>query len=69
MSKPGTRFFIGPLTPAQQRRRERARENFRRADEIAYARNIDMSDAFKAATDRWYGIPLVTWTGSDGREP
>lgn len=47
MSKPGTRFFIGPLTEAQQRRRQRSRENFRKADEIASARNIPMNEALK----------------------
>lgn len=47
MSRPGTRFFIGPLTEAQQRRRKRARENFREAREIADARYCRMADAFK----------------------
>lgn len=51
MSRPGTRFFIGPLTPAQQRRRERSRENFRRAAEIADARYIPMADAFRIARE------------------
>lgn len=47
MRKPGTRFFIGPLTPAQQRRRKRAREDYRDAAEIADARYVSMADAFK----------------------
>lgn len=46
MSAPGTRHFIGPLTPAQRRRRERSRENFRNAAEIADARNLTMREAF-----------------------
>ncbi len=57
MNRPGTRFFIGPLTQAQQRRRERSRDRWRVVDEIAYARCIPVSDAFKAERDervnRW----------------
>lgn len=49
---PGTRFFIGPLTPAQQRRRERNRERFREAAEIADARNITMREAFYVLANR-----------------
>jgi len=49
-----TRFFIGPLTPAQQRRRQRSRENFRWAAEIADARNLTMAEAF-AATEAQRG--------------
>lgn len=41
------RHFIGPLTPAQQRRRQRSREEFRQAAEIADARYMSMGDAFK----------------------
>ncbi len=49
VSRPGTRFFIGPLTPAQRRRRERSRARFGIVDDIAYTRNIPMADAFRAA--------------------
>lgn len=48
MNRPGTRFFIGPLKPAQRRRRERSLETFRVVDEIAYTRNIPMAEAFRA---------------------
>lgn len=48
MPRPGTRLFIGPLTPAQRRRRDRARETFREVEEMAYARNISMKEAFHA---------------------
>ena len=44
---PTNRFFIGPLTPAQQRRRKRNRDEFRQAQEIADARYVSMADAFK----------------------
>jgi hypothetical protein len=43
-----TRFFIGPLTEAQLRRRQRARDKFNAAAEIADARYISMRDAFRA---------------------
>lgn len=46
MSAPGTRLFVGPLSPAQRRRRERSRERFRHAQEIAEARCIPLRDAF-----------------------
>ncbi len=42
------RFFIGPLTEVQQRRRQRSREKWRVVDEIAYVRCISVADAFKA---------------------
>jgi len=48
MSKPGTRFFIGPLTPAQQRRRLRSRRNFHQANLLSDARNMPMREAFIA---------------------
>ena len=65
MTRPGTRFFIGPLTPAQQRRRQRAREKFRKVSEIADARNITMREAFEVIQqpDRVY------WYASQGVEP
>lgn len=47
MSRPGTRFFVGPLTPAQQRKRERARLRWRVVDEIADVRNVPIGQAFK----------------------
>lgn len=50
MTKPGTRRFIGPLTPAQQRRRERARESFRFAHSLSDARGLPMRDAFVASS-------------------
>ncbi len=59
---PGTRHFIGPLTPAQQRRRERSRERFRIASEIADARNISMREALMVAT----GEPVVYWSPMRG---
>ena len=46
MSRPGTRRFIGPLTPAQQIKRLIVREKFRTVREIAEARNITMPEAF-----------------------
>lgn len=58
MATPGTRSFIGPLTPAQQRRRQRSRENYRWAAEVADARNLTMVEAFAVITPkrhaRWY---------------
>lgn len=54
--KPGTRFFIGPLTPAQQRRRLRSRETFRRVSDIADTRCVPMREAFRMVreTDRYF---------------
>lgn len=52
MSTPGTRLFIGPLTPSQQRRRERNRERFREVSEIAEARYISMREAFYVLKNR-----------------
>lgn len=49
---PGTRHFIGPLTPAQQERREQAKDRFRRAQEIADARYIPMVDAFRVVREQ-----------------
>lgn len=60
MSTPGSRHFIGPLTPAQIRRRQRNRETYRNAAEIADARNISMREAFAAAKCQrfWpWGLP------------
>ncbi len=54
MSKPGTRFFIGPLTPAQQRRRERSRQHWRAIDEIMYVRNVSFTDAVYIHKNRAY---------------
>ncbi len=45
--RPGTRRFIGPLTPAQKRRRDRARANFQLANNLSDARNMTICDAFK----------------------
>lgn len=59
---PGTRHFIGPFTPAQQRRREKARERFRIASEISDARNISMREALREAT----GEPRVYWSPMRG---
>lgn len=53
--KPGTRHFIGPLTPAQQRARVRSRQQFRLAAEIADARNIPMREALIVAK-KPYGL-------------
>ena len=47
MSRPGSRFFIGPLTPAQQRRRERSREFWRDISEIMDVRGLSFADAFR----------------------
>lgn len=47
-----TRFFIGPLTEAQRRQRERSREQFRVADDIAYTRDIPLKDALRAMKDK-----------------
>ena len=58
MSRPGTRFFVGPLTPAQRRRRERARQHFTRIAEKADTRNITIRDALKIEhTEEWYRRP------------
>ena len=55
MSRPGTRRFIGPLTPAQKRRRERARQHFSRVAERADTRNITIREALKIeGTEEWY---------------
>ncbi len=60
MNRPGTRFFICPLTQAQQRRRERSRDRWRVVDEIAYCRNIPVADAFKIEHyERKYGPPVI----------
>ena len=50
MSKPGTRRFIGPLKPAQQRRRLRSQSRFQRLADIADARCLSMREAFKNYT-------------------
>lgn len=60
--KPGNRHFIGPLTEAQRRRRERSRKQFRVAAEIADARCITMRDAFIAAKTE----PVVYWSPMRG---
>lgn len=62
MSRPGTHRFIGPLTPAQRRRRERARETFRVVSDIAYARNVSMREAFAL----WKEGPIVSWSPMRG---
>lgn len=46
--RPGTRHFIGPLTEAQQRRRQRARHQFNDIAEMQYSRSISFTDAIKA---------------------
>lgn len=46
MANPGTRFFIGPLTPAQQRRRQRNRESFRRVVNLADTWKLSVREAF-----------------------
>ena len=45
--KPGTRLFTGPLRPAQQRRRERAKRHFAKIADMADARNISVADALR----------------------
>jgi hypothetical protein len=62
MTGPGTRHFVGPLTEAHQRRRERSREQFRKAAEIADARYIPMRDAFIAAKEE----PVYYWSPMRG---
>ena len=55
MSRPGTRRFIGPLTPAQKRRRERARQHFTRIADKAETRNITIAEALRIeGTEEWY---------------
>jgi hypothetical protein len=49
--KPGSRHFIGPLTPAQQRRRERNRATFRTVSLMADARGYTVSFVFKHLTE------------------
>lgn len=63
MSKPGTRRFIGPLTPAQQRRRAAARERFRKASSCADARDCSIRDALLIVTR---GEPFVNWSPMRG---
>lgn len=54
---PGTRNFIGPLTPAQQRRRLRNRQRWDRLSDIAYTFNVTVPEAMKMeADDRKYGM-------------
>ncbi len=65
-----TRFFIGPLKQDQQRRRQRARDDFREAQEISDARNISIPDAFKVLRDfRKYGPPVIYTGGATGEYP
>lgn len=45
MSRPGTRRFVGPLTPAQQRRRDRARAHFARINSLADAWAVSIREA------------------------
>jgi hypothetical protein len=59
---PGTRYFIGPLTEAQRRRRERSRSQFQVASEIADARNISMREALIEAKR----TPVVYWSPMRG---
>lgn len=51
LPRPGSRRFIGPLTPGQQRLRERNRSRFRRAAEVADVRNLPMRVAFKIVSE------------------
>ena len=41
------RFFIGPLTEAQQERRRKARYKYREVEEIQDARHISFTDALR----------------------
>lgn len=67
MARPGTRFFIGPLTPAQQRRRQRSRERYRELAEICDARYISMCEAFRVMRRNRVMRPLLdaryVWNG------
>lgn len=63
MSKPGTRRFIGPLTPAQQRRRLAARLRFSKVLDCADARNCSIRDALLIVTR---GEPFVNWSPMRG---
>jgi hypothetical protein len=45
--RPGTRHFIGPLTPAQQRRRKRNQESFRVIHDIVEARGYSYAEVFR----------------------
>lgn len=60
-TSPGTRHFIGPLTPAQQCRRLRNRRNWHRIETIAYTFNVTATEAMKMDTDdRKYGTGRET---------
>lgn len=48
MSAPGTRHFIGPLTPSQQRKRQRRRASFRDISCLRDARNLTFIEALAA---------------------
>ena len=48
MTRPGNRFFIGPLTPAQQERRRRARYSFTDIASMQDARGLSFTEAAKA---------------------
>lgn len=47
MIRPGTRHFIGPLTPAQQERRRRAVYRWRDIAEIMDARYCNFTEAVR----------------------
>lgn len=47
MRNPGTRHFIGPLTPKQQRRRIRNQQRFQYVSEIMEARCVTFAEALK----------------------
>lgn len=53
---PTNRYFIGPLTAAQQRRRQRNQRRFDRLLDIKYTFNVTMREAMQKDTDdRKYG--------------
>lgn len=45
MNRPGNRFFIGPLTTAQQKRRDQSRKFWRDISEIMDARDLSFAEA------------------------
>jgi hypothetical protein len=47
-TKPATRRFIGPLTPAQQKRRRLARSRFQEIASMQDARCLTFREAIKA---------------------
>lgn len=69
MRRPGNRFFIGPLTPAQQERRRRARYSFNDIAEMQDARGLSFTEAAKAVKWEREHRFMPAWAYADQPTP